>query len=57
MIWLGWVLWYINHGWLFNAKTCFYKYIQYIFLVWFDLVLWYINIICYLLANPVYLYI
>ena len=22
----GWVLWYINHCWLFNAKSCFYIY-------------------------------
>ena len=23
MIWLGWVLWLINHRWLFNAKSIF----------------------------------
>ena len=24
MIWFGWVLWHINHCWLFNAKFCLY---------------------------------
>ena len=23
MIWFGWVLWHINHCWLFNAKSNF----------------------------------
>ena len=26
MIWLGWVLWHINHCWLFNAKSSIYIY-------------------------------
>ena len=40
MIWFGWVLWHINHCWLFNAKSSLYIYIKYI---WFDWVLWYTN--------------
>ena len=35
MIWFGQVLWYINYCRLFNAKSCLYIYIKYI---WFDLV-------------------
>ena len=27
MIWFGWVLWHINHCWLFNAKPAVYVYI------------------------------
>ena len=30
MIWSGWVLWHINHCWLFNAKSSIYIYIKYI---------------------------
>ena len=30
MIWFGWVLWYINHCRLFNAKSSLYIYIKYI---------------------------
>ena len=30
MIWFGWVLWYISHCMLFNAKSCSYIYIKYI---------------------------
>ena len=30
MIWLGWVLWHINHCRLFNAKSSLYIYIKYI---------------------------
>ena len=30
MIWFGWVLWYINHSRLFNAKSSLYKYFRYI---------------------------
>ena len=29
MIWFGWVLWYINHCRLFNAKSSLYIYIKY----------------------------
>ena len=29
MIWLGWVLWHINHCRLFNAKSFLYIYIKY----------------------------
>ena len=29
MIWLGWVLWHINHYRLFNAKSSLYIYIKY----------------------------
>ena len=29
MIWFGWVLWHINHCWLFNDKFCFYISIKY----------------------------
>ena len=28
-IWFGWVLWYINHCRLFNAKSSLYIYIKY----------------------------
>ena len=37
MIWLGWVLWHINHCRLFIAKSSLYIYIKYIWfgLVWF----------------------
>ena len=38
LVWLGWVLWHINHCRLFNAKSSFYIYIKYI---WFDLVKFY----------------
>ena len=35
MIWFGWVLWHINHCWLFNAKSSLYIYILDIYdLVW-----------------------
>ena len=30
---LGLVLWHINYYWLFNAKSCFYIYIKYIWFV------------------------
>ena len=33
LVWFGWVLWHINHCRLFNAKSCFYKYILNIWLV------------------------
>ena len=31
MIWFDWVLWHINYCWLFNAKSCLYIYIKYIY--------------------------
>ena len=30
LVWLGWVLWHINHCRLFNAKSSLYIYIKYI---------------------------
>ena len=30
LVWFDWVLWHINHHWLFNAESCFYIYIKYI---------------------------
>ena len=53
MIWLGWVLWHINHCRLFNAKSSLYKYIKYI---GFDLVGFYgiSTIVGYLMPNPLY---
>ena len=33
LVWFGLVLWHINHYWLFNAKSCFYIYIKYIWFV------------------------
>ena len=41
MIWLGWVLWHINHCRLFKAKSSLYIYIKY--MIWFGWVLWHIN--------------
>ena len=51
----GWVLWHINHCWLFNAKSCLYIYIRYI---WFGFVGFYgiSTIIGYLMLNPFYTY-
>ena len=65
MIWLGWVLWHINHSMLFNAKSSLYILYIYIYIyilniyIWFDLVGFYgISIIVgYLMSNPVYTYI
>ena len=28
MIWLCWVLWHINHFWLFNDESCFCIYLN-----------------------------
>ena len=42
MIWLGWVLWHINHCRLFNAKSSLYIYIKYN-MIWLGWVLWHIN--------------
>ena len=54
-IWLGWVLWHINHCRLFKAKFSLYIYIKYI---WFGLVEFYgiSTIVGYLMPNP-FLYI
>ena len=51
LIWL--VLWHINHGWLFNAKSFLYIYSKYIR---FDLVGFYgiSTIVGYLMPNPLY---
>ena len=56
MIWFCWVLWHINHCWLFNAKFCLYIYIKYI---GFSLVGFYgiSTIVGYLMPNSVYSYI
>ena len=56
MIWLGWVLWHINHCWLFNAKSSLYIYIRYIL---FGLAGFYVisTIVGYLKQNLFYAYI
>ena len=56
MIWFGWVLWHINHCWLFNAKSFLYIYIKYI---GFGLVRFYgiSTIVGYSMSNPLYTYI
>ena len=56
IIWLGWVLWHINHCRLFNAKSSLYIYTKYI---WFALVGFYgiSNIVGYLMPNHLYTYI
>ena len=37
LVWLGWILWHINHCRLFNAKPFFFTYILNIYdLVWLD---------------------
>ena len=56
MIWVGLVLWHINHYWLFNAKSFLYIYIKYI---WFGLVGFYgiSTIVGYLMPNTLYTYI
>ena len=41
LIWLSWVLWHINHGRLFNAKSSLYTHIKY--MIYFRWVLWHIN--------------
>ena len=56
MIWLGLVLWHINHCRLFIAKSSFYISIKYIC---FGLVGFYgiSTIVGYLMPNPLYTYI
>ena len=56
MIWLGCVLWHINHCRLFNAKSSLYIYIKYI---GFDWVVFYgiSTTVGYLMPNPLYTYI
>ena len=34
LVWLGWVLWHINHLRLFYVKSCLYIYIKYIYDLW-----------------------
>ena len=55
-VWLGLVLWHINHCRLFNAKSSLYIYIKYI---GFDPVGFYgiSTIVGYLMPNPLYTYI
>ena len=55
-VWFDWVLWHINHCWLFNAKSSLNIYIRYI---WFSLVGFYgiSTIVGYLMPNPIYTYI
>ena len=55
-IWLGWVLWHINHCGLFDAKSSLYRYIKYI---GFGFVCFYgiSTIVGYLMPNPLYTYI
>ena len=56
MIWLGWVLWHINHRRLFNAKFSLYIYIKYIGFGLFEF--YGISILVgYLMPNPLYAYI
>ena len=56
MIWLGWILWHINHCRLFNVKSSLYIHIKYI---WFDFVVFYgiSTLVGYLMVNPLYTYI
>ena len=56
MIWLGWVLWHINHCRLFNTKSSLYIYIKYI---GFNLIVFYgiSTIVGYLMPNLLYTYI
>ena len=56
MIWLGWVLWHINHCRLFNAKSSLYIYIKY---TGFGLIGFYgiSTIVGYLMLNPFYIYV
>ena len=56
MIWFGWVLWHINQGRLFNAKSSLHIYIKYIL---FGLVGFYgiSTIVSYLMPNNFYTYI
>ena len=56
LVWVGWVLWHINHCRLFNAKSSLYIYIKYI---WFGLVGFYVTstLVGYLMPNSLYTYI
>ena len=56
MIWFGWLLWYINHCRLFNAKSS-YTYIFNIYIIWFGWVLWHINYCRLFNAKSSYTYI
>ena len=56
LVWVGFVLWHINHCRLFNAESFLYIYMKYI---WFGLVGFYgiSTIVGYLMPNPFYTYI
>ena len=56
MIWFGWVLWHINHCWVFNTKSSLYIYIRY---AEFGLIGFYdiSTIAGYLMPNPLHTYI
>ena len=56
MIWVGWVLWHINHCRLFNAKSCLYIYIKYIGFGWVGFYGISTNL-GFLMPNPLYAYI
>ena len=53
---VGWVLWHINHCWLFNVKSSLYIYIK---CIWFGLFGFYgiSTILIYLMSNPVFTYV
>ena len=55
-IWFDWVLWHINHSWLFNTKSSLYVDIKIYDLVWFALVWFYgiSTIVGYLMPNLLY---
>ena len=55
LVLFGWVLWHINHCWLFNTRSSLYIYIKYI---WFGWVGFYgiSTIVGHLMPNPLYTY-
>ena len=55
MIWLGWLLWRINHCRIFNAESCLYIYIKYIWLGWVGFY-GISTIVGYLMPNPLSTY-
>ena len=55
-MWLGWVLWHINHCKLFNAKSSLYMYIKSIGFGWVGFY-GISTIVGYLMPNPLYAYI
>ena len=56
MIWLGWVLWHINHYTLFNVKSSLCLDIKYIWFGWIGFLGTSTNVV-YLMPNPLYTYI